>query len=91
MLHEVWGLSVPVTALVVCLADCGYITAAPHLHHRIADPVVTDGKFTRARRYHDISGTRSRRVLWRESVSLMKLAQAVSRNSGRPSPGRTPQ
>ncbi|RJT91776.1 hypothetical protein D6T64_01230 [Cryobacterium melibiosiphilum] len=53
VLHEVWGLSAPVTALVVRLADCGCITAAPHLYHRIADPVVTDGKFTQARRYHD--------------------------------------
>ena len=53
VLHEVWGLTAPVTALVVRLADCGYITAAPHLYHRIADPVVTDGEFTQARRYHD--------------------------------------
>ena len=53
VLHEVWGLTAPVTALVVRLANCGYITAAPHLYHRIADPVVTDGKFTQARRYHD--------------------------------------
>ena len=53
VLHEVWGLSAPVAALVGRLADCGYITAAPHLYHRIADPVVTDGRFTRARRYHD--------------------------------------
>ncbi|WP_104134563.1 dienelactone hydrolase family protein [Cryobacterium sp. Y62] len=29
------------------------ITAAPHLYHRIEDPVVTDGKFNQARRYHD--------------------------------------
>ncbi|TFD30867.1 hypothetical protein E3T40_14880 [Cryobacterium sp. TMT1-19] len=53
VLHEVWGLSAPVTALVVRLAGCGYITAAPHLYHRIADPVVTDGKFTQARRHHN--------------------------------------
>ena len=53
LLHEVWGLSASIAALVVRLADCGYVTAAPHLYHRIADPVVTDGKFTRARRYHD--------------------------------------
>ena len=53
VLHEVWGLSAPVTALVIRLADCGYIAAAPHFYHRIADPVVTDGKFTQARRYHD--------------------------------------
>ena len=53
LLHEIWGLSAPIAALVVRLADCGYITAAPHLYHRIADPVVTDGKFTGARRYHD--------------------------------------
>ena len=53
VLHEVWGLSTPVAALVVRLADCGYIVAAPHLYYRIADPVVTDGKFTQARRYHD--------------------------------------
>jgi len=53
VLHEVWGLSAPVAALTVRLADCGYITAAPHLYHRIGDPVVTDGKFTQARRHHD--------------------------------------
>ncbi|WP_104080875.1 dienelactone hydrolase family protein, partial [Cryobacterium sp. Y11] len=53
VLHEVWGLSAPVTALVVRLAGCGYITAAPHLYHRIEDPVVTDGKYAQARRYHD--------------------------------------
>ena len=53
VLHEVWGLSAPVTDLVVRLADCGYITTAPHLYHRIADPVVTDGNFRQARRYHD--------------------------------------
>ncbi|TFB68559.1 dienelactone hydrolase family protein [Cryobacterium sp. Hz9] len=53
VLHEVWGLSAPVADLVVRLASCGYITAAPHLYHRIADPVVTDGKYTQARRYHD--------------------------------------
>ncbi len=53
VLHEVWGLSVPVTDLIVRLADCGYITAAPHLYHRIADPIVTDGNFRQARRYHD--------------------------------------
>ena len=53
VLHEVWGLSAPVADLVVRLAGCGYITAAPHLYHRIEDPVVTDGKFARARRYHD--------------------------------------
>ena len=59
VLHEVWGFSAPVADLVVRLVDCGYITAAPHLYHRIADPVVTDGNFTQARRYHDTSGTRS--------------------------------
>ncbi|WP_105034583.1 dienelactone hydrolase family protein [Cryobacterium aureum] len=53
VLHEVWGLSVPVADLVVRLAGCGYIAAAPHLYHRIDDPVVTDGKFAQARRYHD--------------------------------------
>ena len=53
VLHEVWGLSAPVANLVIRLTDCGYITAAPHLYHRIADPVVTDGKFAQARRYHD--------------------------------------
>ena len=53
VLHEVWGLSAPVAALVGRLADCGYVTAAPHLYHRIGDPVVTDGRFARARRYHD--------------------------------------
>ncbi|TFD28032.1 hypothetical protein E3T27_03075 [Cryobacterium lyxosi] len=53
VLHEVWGLSAPVADLVVRLADCGYITAAPHLYHRIKDPVVTDGKFAQARRYHN--------------------------------------
>ncbi|WP_233198167.1 dienelactone hydrolase family protein [Cryobacterium sp. Y50] len=53
VLHEVWGLSAPVADLVVRLAGCGYITAAPHLYHRIEDPVVTDGKFKKARRYHD--------------------------------------
>jgi len=53
VLHEVWGLSAPVAALVGRLADCGYITAAPHLYHRIGNPVVTNGRFTQARRYHD--------------------------------------
>ncbi len=53
VLHEVWGLSAPVADLVVRLADCGYITAAPHLYHRIADPVDTAGKFAQARRYHN--------------------------------------
>ena len=33
VLHEVWGLPGTITVLVLCLADCGYITAAPHLHH----------------------------------------------------------
>ena len=53
VLHEVWGLSAPIAALVGRLADCGYVTAAPHLYHRIGNPVVTDERFTRARRYHD--------------------------------------
>ena len=52
-MRSVWGLSAPVADLVVRLADCGYITAAPHLYHCIEDPVVTDRKFKQARRYHD--------------------------------------
>ncbi|TFD86921.1 dienelactone hydrolase family protein [Cryobacterium serini] len=78
VLHEIWGLSTPVADLVVRLADCGYITAAPHLYHRIADPVVTGGKFAQARRYHNTL-TRAGLILDIESAQAWIRAQGAQK------------
>ncbi|WP_166805544.1 dienelactone hydrolase family protein [Cryobacterium sp. Hb1] len=80
VLHEVWGLSAPVADLVVRLADCGYITAAPHLYHRIADPVVSGGKFAQARRYHNtlttagLTGDIESALAWIRARGAQKVA-----------------
>lgn len=53
LLHEIWGLSDGFKTLTAHFAALGYITAAPHLYHRVGSPVVTDRVFKKARRYHD--------------------------------------
>lgn len=53
LLHEIWGLTDGIKTLTARLAARGYITAAPHLYHRVGSPVVTDRVFNKARRYHD--------------------------------------
>jgi len=53
LLHEIWGVTDAIKDFTSCLAARGYITAAPHLYHRVGSPVVTDRVFNKARRYHD--------------------------------------
>jgi len=53
LLHEIWGVTDAIKNFTSCLAARGYITAAPHLYHRVGSPVVTDRVFNKARRYHD--------------------------------------
>jgi len=53
LLHEIWGVTDAIKNFTSCLAVRGYITAVPHLYHRVGSPVVTDRVFNKARRYHD--------------------------------------
>lgn len=53
ILHEIWGLTDAVVALVAKLAADGYIVAAPHMYHRTGSAVVEDGTYRLAKRAHD--------------------------------------
>jgi carboxymethylenebutenolidase len=53
LLHEIWGLTDGIRTLTARLAAYGYITAAPHLYHRVGSPVVADRVFNKVRHYHD--------------------------------------
>lgn len=53
VLHEIWGMTPPVAALTACLADRGYLVAAPHLYHRLAAPPLVSCSYAKAKQRHD--------------------------------------
>lgn len=80
VLHEIWGMTAPVAALTARLAGRGYLAAAPHLYHRIENPNVVAGRYTKARRYHDtltVDGLTSdieSALVWLRARGIKKVA-----------------